>query len=107
MEEERVCGTVDLKLIPKVGCVEVRNVFVSPEARRRGVAEGMMWTACDWAKDQGAKSMELEVDTGNVGAYKLYVKKLRMLPAGFGSDLTMKVSEVTGMSLRVALRKLL
>lgn len=52
----------------------LNDLYVKESARRRGVAEKLIKTAIDFAKETGAKGVLLETAEGNVNAQKLYEK---------------------------------
>lgn len=81
---------------------EVRNVFVRPEDRRKGVARALMQEAIVLAKARGVGTMRLEVDMANRAAVKLYLN-LGFSPAGVANQLSFFVSELLRVNLRVAL----
>ncbi len=47
-------------------------MWVAPEARRRGLAEKLVYRVGEWARATGAKALELWVVTGNDAAITLY-----------------------------------
>jgi ribosomal protein S18 acetylase RimI-like enzyme len=47
-------------------------LWVTPEARRAGVATALIEAICEWARERGAKDIELSVTVGNDGATALY-----------------------------------
>ncbi|KAF0699599.1 Aste57867_9850 [Aphanomyces stellatus] len=50
----------------------LNDLFVSPAARRHGVAKALMNRARDFAKTDGAKGLALETDADNVHGQALY-----------------------------------
>lgn len=52
--------------------VEVDNMAVDPAHRRQGIGRALMAAAKDWAKAQGAQSMDLNVYAFNDPASRLY-----------------------------------
>ena len=50
----------------------VMNLLVAPDHRGRGLARRLMLAVVDAARDRGARSLTLEVRTGNVAARGLY-----------------------------------
>lgn len=52
----------------------IGNVSVLPEYRRRGIARKLVQASVDFARERGAKSIVLDVVSGNVPAYELYVR---------------------------------
>jgi GNAT superfamily N-acetyltransferase len=54
------------------GIVPIVSVFVSPTARRRGVAGRLLCAAEQWAVDHGGSSTSLWVEEGNAPARRLY-----------------------------------
>ena len=50
----------------------VEDVFVAPEARRRGVADALMTLALDVAREREARRVELDTSEDNEAALALY-----------------------------------
>ena len=50
----------------------VNDLFVQPGARKRGVAAGLLERCRTLARETGAKGLQLETDTGNHMARRLY-----------------------------------
>ncbi|MDQ6736365.1 MAG: GNAT family N-acetyltransferase [Gemmatimonadota bacterium] len=48
------------------------QVWVHPDARRRGVGEGLLQAAMRWAHEAGARTMMLTVSLGREAALQLY-----------------------------------
>lgn len=57
---------------PDIGRVDLVSMWVSPSARRRGVARSLIRSVLDWAVDVCATSVGLWVTAGNTPAVKLY-----------------------------------
>ena len=55
-----------------VAVAELENLAVHPRARRCGAGTLLMREAVVWAEARGARSLELEVRSGNLGALELY-----------------------------------
>jgi ribosomal-protein-alanine N-acetyltransferase len=53
---------------------EIENVAVAPDARRRGLGTRLVGEFLDFAKDEGAESVFLEVRESNHAARALYEK---------------------------------
>ena len=51
---------------------EVESVAVDEGFRRRGIGRRLMQAVMDWSREQGARSIGLEVREGSVGARALY-----------------------------------
>lgn len=51
---------------------EVENIAVSSDALRRGVGRALLSRVCNWAHEQGAQELDIEVRASNVGAIALY-----------------------------------
>jgi ribosomal protein S18 acetylase RimI-like enzyme len=94
--EDAVCGFVSLRLTPYLDqdapYAEITEVYVEPQARRRGVAQALMTFAESQAARYGATSVHLVTGADNVKAqalYKaagyedLYVGFEKFLPAAF------------------------
>lgn len=56
------------------GELQIANVCVLPEFRRRGIADGLMAALTDFAKEQRAEKISLEVRASNEPARALYEK---------------------------------
>ncbi len=54
------------------GEIEILNLAVSPEARRRGAARSLVAEALSWGKSSGARKAFLEVRESNHAAIRLY-----------------------------------
>lgn len=52
--------------------VHLFQMWVAPECRRRGVAQGLLDTALGWARERNARYVELDVTQGNSAAARLY-----------------------------------
>lgn len=50
----------------------LNDLFVAPEARRHGVAQGLLQAAADFAREDGAARLELETTPDNLTAQALY-----------------------------------
>jgi len=48
------------------------QMWVAPEARGLGIGRWLVESVIDWAKSNGARSLELAVTVGNTGARRLY-----------------------------------
>lgn len=58
----------------------VYDLWVAPEARRRGVARQLVDRACAWCREQGFPRLKLEVAATNAAARALYAS------AGFSEE---------------------
>jgi ribosomal protein S18 acetylase RimI-like enzyme len=47
-------------------------MWVAPECRGRGVAQGLLDAALGWARERSARFIELDVTLGNSAAARLY-----------------------------------
>lgn len=54
------------------GDVGLISMWVAPEARGRGIGEALVSAVADWAADQGATAVVLEVKRTNAAAIALY-----------------------------------
>ena len=54
--------------------VTLYQVWVAPEHRGRGIAQALLARAVDWARQRGAKAVELDVTAGDTPAVRLYRK---------------------------------
>ena len=55
--------------------VEIFQVWVSPAARGRGIAAGLMREAIAWARARGAHAVQLDVTPGDTAAARLYLRE--------------------------------
>jgi ribosomal-protein-alanine N-acetyltransferase len=51
---------------------ELDSIAVHPAARRQGVGAALLRAVLDWAAQQGANHLALEVRAGNIAAIRLY-----------------------------------
>jgi GNAT superfamily N-acetyltransferase len=52
----------------------VRDLYVRPDSRRRGVAHALLGQVADDAREAGAHRLSLQTETANVRAVELYAK---------------------------------
>ena len=78
-EEGKVQGYVGSQTV--LGETDMMNVAVSPEARRKGIAQGLILTLEDELKLLGSHCLTLEVRASNIPAIALY-KKLEFSQVG-------------------------
>lgn len=77
-EDGKILGTVRATLWNKSGMIEgiktvcLDNIYILPEARRRGIAKALFLTVEEWAKAQGAVRLDLHVWDFNKNALALY-----------------------------------
>jgi GNAT superfamily N-acetyltransferase len=64
--------TVSCPDATRTGMFQVFAMWVAPEARRHGVARGLLAAAEEWALEHGGSVMELGVTTAAGGAQALY-----------------------------------
>ncbi|RYY38389.1 MAG: GNAT family N-acetyltransferase [Chitinophagaceae bacterium] len=57
-----------------VDTMEVKRMFVSPEARGQGIAKGVLAALEEWAGELGCRCMQLETGTNNPEAIGLYTR---------------------------------
>jgi ribosomal protein S18 acetylase RimI-like enzyme len=50
----------------------LNDLYVAPQARRRGAANALLDAACKFARERGALGLELETGRDNTGAQALY-----------------------------------
>lgn len=79
-EDEDLVGTALLDLDSEMG-PELRNMFVSPKARRRGAGKALSEWVEQKARDAGHTAVFLAVDPNNEKAVPLYIS-LEYLPTG-------------------------
>ncbi len=70
LQDERAVGTIMLK--QEGDMARVVSIAVLPECRRRGVGTELMSLAEDVTKEQGARTLKLEVSVKNEGAIAFY-----------------------------------
>jgi ribosomal-protein-alanine N-acetyltransferase len=68
--DNKVCGYSVMAVA--VGIGELQSVVVEQIARRGGVGRALCMRAVEFARDRGAKSVELEVRESNAAALGLY-----------------------------------
>jgi ribosomal protein S18 acetylase RimI-like enzyme len=56
------------------GQVELISLWVSPNARGRGVGDAILAEVERWARDRGAGALRLDVAEDNEGAARLYLR---------------------------------
>lgn len=71
-EDGQVAGYIGSQTVPPES--DVMNVAVSPEFRRRGIAEAMVLALCKELRNAGNETLTLEVRATNVPAIGLYEK---------------------------------
>ena len=54
------------------GCVNLFQLWVTPEARGRGVGDALLHAAIDWARQYGAGLVKLGATCGDTAAIRLY-----------------------------------
>jgi len=54
--------------------VQVNNIAIHPDFRRRGLGEALLRKVISWVKQQGAQYITLEVRQSNLAAQALYFK---------------------------------
>ena len=68
--ELQVCGFLAACVVGDVA--ELESVVVAEKARRRGIGRELCVRSMKWAREIGAKEMELEVRASNAEAQRLY-----------------------------------
>lgn len=66
----------------------LNDLYVCPQARRRGVAEQLMHVAFDYAKEQNARFLKLETVVTNLNAQALYEKMGMVIEAEMKNYIT-------------------
>ena len=79
VQDGRAAGYVGSQTV--LGETDMMNVAVSPEARRKGIAQGLILTLEDELKLLGSHCLTLEVRASNIPAIALY-KKLEFSQVG-------------------------
>jgi ribosomal-protein-alanine N-acetyltransferase len=52
--------------------VELQSIAVDPSVRRQGIGAALLETLVEWAREEGYRTLHLEVRAGNVPALALY-----------------------------------
>ena len=71
-QENEVCGFVCTRVVAEQW--EIENIVVSESKRRRGIADELLQTVLNDARDHAATSVRLEVRESNNPARRLYEK---------------------------------
>ena len=77
-ENDKLLGTVRATVWNKSGMIEgiktvcLDNIYVLPQARRKGIAKALFLAVESWAKQQGAVRLDLHVWDFNRDALALY-----------------------------------
>ena len=77
-EDNKLLGIVEATLLNKSGMIEgvktasLDNIYVLPEARRKGVAKALFLEVEAWARRKGAVRLDLHVWDFNQDALNLY-----------------------------------
>jgi hypothetical protein len=71
---ERLVGNVSIYPAGYDNFWVIANVAVHPDFRRRGIAQEMVHTALDFAEQQRASGVILQVEADNEGAQRLYTR---------------------------------
>lgn len=78
------------------------SMWVAPEARRGGVGSALIEALIDWARDDGAEGLRLEVGAHNTGAIALY-RKHGFRPTGISYTLPPPRSHITEIQFELKL----
>lgn len=70
--DNRLAGYVSFTFIPDE--IEIQNVAVAPDLRRKGIADAIMYALGKYAADNFAAKISLEVRVSNIAAISLYQK---------------------------------
>jgi GNAT superfamily N-acetyltransferase len=77
-EGPRVYGICSIAIVPAALTLRtawlVRDLFVAPDARRKGVARTLLAQVADDARGAGAHRLSLQTDAANARAVQLYAK---------------------------------
>ena len=77
-EGDQILGTVRATLWNKSGMIEgiktvcLDNIYILPEARRKGIAKALFAAVEDWSREKGAVRLDLHVWDFNKDALALY-----------------------------------
>lgn len=75
---DNICGVVicylQFSIYSSKNMLNIHDLYTDPVFRRRGVAEGLVKTAIDWAHNQGHAFVNIEVANENSHAMALYHK---------------------------------
>jgi ribosomal protein S18 acetylase RimI-like enzyme len=69
---EKVIGLLDIKIRNQL--VDIENIVVLPEYRRRGIGKALLEKAIEFSRHRKLKKVRCEVPTHNERAIKFYVK---------------------------------
>ena len=102
LDEQPVGLAVSCPDATRAGMFQVFAMWVAPEARRHGVARGLLAAAEQWALEHGADVLELGVTTAAGGAQALYTAA-GYVPTGYRAPLD-HMPDVFEVGLRKELR---
>jgi putative acetyltransferase len=71
-EDGSVSGTIAVSLHPPRAAAEIKRLYVRAASRGRGLGRELAETALRWARERGARRMELWTDTRFTAAHRLY-----------------------------------
>ena len=72
--DDKPAGMVSGVLGDEPGVAVLISMYVSPFARGRGIGDSLITAVLDWAREQGAESVHLDVVVGNEPAATLYAR---------------------------------
>jgi GNAT superfamily N-acetyltransferase len=70
-DDGRVVGSAALRDLGN-GVVELKRMYVRPEARGRGLGKELLGLALDWARTQGQHTVRLDTSERMLAAQRLY-----------------------------------
>jgi GNAT superfamily N-acetyltransferase len=70
-QEEDVVGSVALRDLG-AGTVELKRMYLRPDARGHGLGKQLLGVALDWARAHGKQSVRLDTSDRMVAAQRLY-----------------------------------
>lgn len=72
--EERAAGMVGATAPDSAGTTDLISMWVAPVARGRGIGDALIDAVVQWAEQQGARRVALDVVTSNEPATSLYLR---------------------------------
>jgi putative acetyltransferase len=71
-EEGALAGSIGVKLHRQRAAVEIKRLYVRAASRGKGLGGALVRTALGWARERGARRIELWSDTRFTRAHRLY-----------------------------------
>lgn len=71
-DDGSITGTIAVHLHPPGAAAEIKRLYVRASSRGRGLGRELVETALRWARERGARRMDLWTDTRFTLAHRLY-----------------------------------